>query len=713
MLPSRQPPKASPVSETPEITEQDDQTMYEIPDPLVTPVRPSKASVPGSTTPRQKVLFGGLLGESSSETPMPSISTLQLTDRKPKSLVGTLSRSKSDVTYSAQARKTRLIDTLKHVESSSEDEDEDSTSESGRDSGKRSTSRHDFRKPSIEPRDGRTAAEPSSNIMDVDVQANIDSQTSQATSGVGNRPKLTYAMSRSYLQEANPEDDLMVSMDLEGSHDFDVRKNDVVSEDEPEQASQTQAYHELKRQGRNYVFESEASIMIEDISSTTAKSTRRSAMMELCTKMADESFTSQLLDSSLAHQFFQNLASNGEVIFDFATAVATIFVLQTNPPRSVLEQINEARIITTLVQLFNHEMDIEKIAKDRKTNLSKITRDSVVTFRTLIHKSSIWGPAKIDKVSPQLVALKTMESLITSLRKGGNNNPLLDHTIISQLISIASASYERIEAEKDAVEDMLVLDMVISILESTSATRQRQNMWLTADLQHLARVMPVFFRPDATASTMLAVKLCMNLTNNKPKACQPFSEKAFVQPLMLSITEKFEKLDVGLAPEERTEVLESLILSLGAMINLGEYSDQARLNVDDGKQMISTLVQIFLEGSERALRVRTLVIKSTFAPLTPLQADSMEESHSGVAVGYLTVLLGNLCLNQLVRNQVRARLPEQRLDILIESIKDFVRVHEHADSKTQEFEGAEGQETWQTYTARLLLVVEKLEKATT
>jgi hypothetical protein len=91
----------------------------------------------------------------------------------------------------------------------------------------------------------------------------------------------------------------------------------------------------------------------------------------------------------------------------------------------------------------------------------------------------------------------------------------------------------------------------------------------------------------------------------------------------------------------------------------------------------------------------------------------MEESHSGVAVGYLTVLLGNLCLNKFVRNQVRARLPEQRLDVLIESIKDFVRVHEHADSKTQEFEGAEGQETWQTYTARLLLVVEKLERAAT
>ena len=51
------------------------------------------------------------------------------------------------------------------------------------------------------------------------------------------------------------------------------------------------------------------------------------------------------------------------------------------------------------------------------------------------------------------------------------------------------------------------------------------------------------------------------------------------------------------------ETLDSLILSLGAMINLAELSDAARLNVDDGEEAIDTLVKIFLEGSERASQV--------------------------------------------------------------------------------------------------------------
>lgn len=61
---------------------------------------------------------------------------------------------------------------------------------------------------------------------------------------------------------------------------------------------------------------------------------------------------------------------------------------------------------------------------------------------------------------------------------------------------------------------------------------------------------------------------------------------------------------------------------------------------------------------------------------------------------------------------VRAFLPNKRLDTLIDSIKDFVRVHEHVDKKVEDYEGTEGQEALQTYTARLMNVVERLQSAT-
>ena len=52
---------------------------------------------------------------------------------------------------------------------------------------------------------------------------------------------------------------------------------------------------------------------------------------------------------------------------------------------------------------------------------------------------------------------------------------------------------------------------------------------------------------------------------------------------------------------------DDLILGLGAMMNLAEFSDQARLSMVEGQSgLIDELVKIFLDGSERADQVRHL-----------------------------------------------------------------------------------------------------------
>jgi hypothetical protein len=74
------------------------------------------------------------------------------------------------------------------------------------------------------------------------------------------------------------------------------------------------------------------------------------------------------------------------------------------------------------------------------------------------------------------------------------------------------------------------------------------------------------------------------------------------------------------------------------------------------------------------------------------------------------VLLGNLCLNESVRAKIRAELPQERLDMVIDKIKEFIQVHKHADLGASQVEGVESQETWHNYTARLMRVVKNLEK---
>ena len=89
----------------------------------------------------------------------------------------------------------------------------------------------------------------------------------------------------------------------------------------------------------------------------------------------------------------------------------------------------------------------------------------------------------------------------------------------------------------------------------------------------------------------------------------------------------------------------------------------------------------------------------------------MEASEASIPIGYLSVLLGNLCLNRVIRAKVRGRLPGQKIDLLIEKVKEFVSYHERAERLTNRFEGEEGRETSRNYTKRLMKVVERLQVA--
>ncbi|KAF2026654.1 hypothetical protein EK21DRAFT_73644 [Setomelanomma holmii] len=700
MLPRRQAPQPSPIAEQPEVTALEDDTMYDIPDSLATPVRRTTNPGSGSVTPRQKALFGSLLGSSSSSaTPMPSISRLQLTDRKPSSLLGALSRSRSDLTYGAESRKVKLLAKLKPEEESSEDDTSGSESGSGSEEElkKHSAVKTSAKSSSAKGPGARSLPDFAQDAMDFDVEVDgetpADSQTSQATSAFGARTKFTYAKSRSYLQEANPEDALLMSMDLDDPITFSQMKDSQTEDDED---SQARPIHELKRRGQNNAFQWDNEMLIGDIGIQSSNSIRRSTMLELCTKMADQTFAHDLLDSSLDQQFLKNLRSNGEIIFDFAVAVATAFMLRANPTSAILGEIFHSHAMDTITSLLDNDNDITKISNLRKTNLSNIAKDSVKACRVVVLESPIWFPFTTDTLTPRLVALKALDMLLVGLRQYGNDEPLLTQDLVHKLVEIALPTSQRSKVDEHSVYEKAIITLTFSILESVSLAASKQTTWPPSTLRRLADLMtPIFKVRDATMNT-LAVKLCMNVTNNRPKACLQFSDAPFVHSLLGSIVDRFTLLQTSLEDVQRTEILDTLILSLGAMINLTEHSDRARTNADDEKGLLETVVTTFVDGS-----VRTA------------QALSMEETQASVAVGYLSVLLGNLCLNSAIRTKIRARMPEQQLTILVDKIKEFVQVHEHANRKAKQFEGNEGQETWRNYTARILLVAEELEKVGT
>jgi hypothetical protein len=688
MLPLEQVTRST-YENTSEVPASDD-TMYDIPDPVTTPVRPTPlkrttTSTPGSVTPRQKDLFSTLLGgPTAPKTPASALAALQLTNKKPRSLLGALARSKSDVSHSSQSRKTRLIDTLKDDETSSDDEDTESDDEA--DSTIVTSSGIDNDKTPVQTK--RMVIEEASDDVSSNERTAGDSQTSQTSAGATTRPKLTYATQRSYLQEANPEDEFMMSMDMDDSWKMDSQT--VSTDDEDGPTSQPRTHYELKKYGQNTMFSWDMEESIREISDGSNPSGRRSAMMDLCTKMADAGFISQLLDSGFMHKLLENIATPSDAIFDFIAAVSVLFVLQTKPTFAVVDQIYQSGVMATLISLVDSGIDVSRLARDRKSKMSKIAQESLTDFGVVVLEAKAWSPDIPGKLSPQLVSLKTIDLLVQSLRESGSTNALLAPTEVSKIVSVCSSMSSHIQSTNPSPQDTLVFDLAISILESVSIADQDSSTWPTKVLQQLSEIISVFFKGENFTKTVEAMKLCMNLTNNKPKACQPFSTRAFVQSLLHSLVESFKLLNAGGLGRQSQA---ALTLSLGAMINLAELSDQARVNAVSETSSIEELVKTYVVGSERAA-----------------QATSFEESEFGVKINFLGVLLGMLCLNTTARSKVRALLPDQQLHLLLQNMRVFARIHETVDEKTaNRFEGPEGQEALNNYYVRIMHVVKKLE----
>jgi len=698
MLPVKQPPREPREDSAAEVPASDD-TMYDIPDAITTPARPKSlhrtiSSTPGSVTPRQKDLFSSLLGASAApKTPASALASLQLTDKKPRSLLGALARSKSDVSLSSKSPKVRLLDTLKDEAMSSEEED--SASDDEADGTIIADTEMDNDKTPVQAK-RPIALESNAGNHQADETAAADSQNSQLAAGATTRPKLTYASQRSYLQEANAEDEFLMSMDFDDG--WKMESQTVSTDDEDGPTSQPRTHHELKKYGQNTMFSWDMEESIREISDVSNKSIRRSAMMELCTKMADAGFVSQLLDSGFMHKLLENMTSPGDVIFDFIAAVSVLFVLYTRPAFAIVDQIYRSGIAMTLTGLLDKEADISRIARDRKSNMSKIAQESLTELRTTVLASKVWSSSRPEKISPQLLAFETINTLTRSLRESGSTEALLSPVQVSKVVNVCSIISKRVEATSQSAQDSLTLDLAISTLETVSVADQDHSTWPLKVLEQLSDAIPVFFKDNALSKTVEAMKLCMHLTNNKPKSCQPFSTKAFVESLVSFIVARFDRLDTGeLDPESRARVLADLTLSLGTMINLAELNDQARANAAAGATLVEVLVKTFIAGSERAA-----------------EASSVEESEVSVVIGFLAVLLGMLCLNTTVRSQIRSQLPNQQLHLLLENMKEFARIHEHVDKKTaSRFEGSEGQEALNNYYIRIMHVVRKIEGART
>ena len=625
-------------------------------------------------TPKQAQIWGQLLPR---DRVMGSPSILPLNDLN-------ISSNRKTTNLPPARRRTRLVDRLKASAPSSDNEFTDSSEE---ETGDEIADAHS----NASAQDIAMADEPST------------SQTSQSRSQnallAEHGSKITYAKSRSYLQEESFEDGLMFEL----TNDSPPRPAapaappasqasafDLEDSDDEHGAGRMRTVHELRAGGGNQRFMDEFGGLLEDVADhrSSARSRRRGAIVDIGVKLLDPAFVEKIFRQGFEQQLLTECAAPFDDVANFALAMAFVAMLVGEPSRHVVQSFRDGGLITWLVVFLESTTDPQQLIRDRANGMSRAAQTSFLGFvDKFAQQQSLWGDHKPELVTLRLVSLKALDQLIRQLRRLGEKVECIGLAEVDLLllnpVELSSAANVPLE-----------MTLAVSILESVS-TSALALTWRANLMERLATIITSLPTTDRCPDHLLflTMRLCMNLTNDNVRNCRAFSSHSIVVYLLQSVRDGFDKLTAAdVSPDQRAVNLDLLVLSMGILINVAEHDDTARQRstTSDARSRLAALVEVFQQGQKRVF-----------------EAESVEESSSNVAYGYLAIVLANLCRNAEARSVIAAQMPGGTLAPLVDAVQEFVVHHQQVD--TMNFAGDEGKEVWTAFTERLKGILVRLK----
>ncbi|PPJ50718.1 hypothetical protein CBER1_08098 [Cercospora berteroae] len=635
--------------------------------------------------PKQDQMWKDLLSDeapssSPSVLPMQQL-TLQSTRRTALSRPAAprlLAKSSSDVGPPRQ--RTRLVDQLRASAPGSETEDSSSDEDESDDDNMDTSS------------DGHG---------DDDIANSQSQNQSQTTVAFDSGPKITYSRMRSYLPEDSFEDGLMLSLP-ERSTPVISRKSqksnsasqqstfDLPDSDDDDDTGRLRTVHELRAAGGNQRFMDETSGLLDDIAvhDNSARSRRRSALIELTKKlMGSKAFVEKFFRQGFEQKLLAEMKGPSDDVANFVLAVASAALVRDDSPDHVAQSCKENDAVVWLTKLLENDTDAKKLVKDRKYNMSKSAQTLFVGFvDKLSTHDTFWDELKPNLITPRIVALKALDSLVGKLRRSGDRSELAGR---HELSSILFSQHELTAVRRD--EAPAGVSLSVSALERL-ASLGAPVAWPTEVLQRLGEllVMPVLSSESLKHLRFLALRFCLSLTHDNIRGCKQLAKFPLVRCLYSAIGNGFRNLESQVQAID----LDLLVLEMGVMVNMTEHAEAARQSAaaSDTQPLLIELVHAFTIGQKRLA-----------------EAETEEETAANVAYGYLAVVLAILCRNRDAKSIIADNLPRKNLDSLIEAVDEFIEHHRRVDKLT--FGGEEGGDIWSAFTEKLRGVLDRLKAA--
>ncbi|KAF8538203.1 wings apart-like protein regulation of heterochromatin-domain-containing protein [Trichophaea hybrida] len=530
-------------------------------------------------------------------------------------------------------------------------------------------------------------------------------------------PRVTYARERSYRTEEPAACSLedMLSMPLPSIKPMQPARRRLEQLKPPDDDTESvgsksksmiKSIHELRAAGEHSRFIDDVEDLFLDIEGTCPLGTKRSGYFELTNRLRDKTFNQKFRTNSFDERLLTKMDLQTDEIITFILSYLTLCFLQEDfTPRTML-RVCKHGIMPMLARMLASTRDVSVIAKDRKTNLSKAAQSQVSDLRAYVEKCPVFLSENVKVISPQILALKVLDWLVRRSREHGSSDEILSKNALRGLVEILCPFSTSKEYPKSLqTHGFQLLELPISTLEAyTMGGYGSLEAQISNDeLLSLARLFTVASSWTCEVNLgpilLLLLRLNINITNNRSSACEKLSDSSLIASLVALIKNKFDALSGTLEEQERLLSVDLLVLSLGLMMNLAEFSPRARSvvgvqvvpSVEGSPIAIDILLDIFLDRLERAA-----------------EADSMEESHTNVAFGYLAVLLGDLCQEDHIRYKARGRLPNSNLKSLQGAIEEFIAHHRKVDEHMFGVEEDDSPGPQAEFTARLQDVMVRL-----
>ncbi|KAK2797748.1 hypothetical protein FQN50_009077 [Emmonsiellopsis sp. PD_5] len=484
--------------------------------------------------------------------------------------------------------------------------------------------------------------------------------------------------------------------------------------------------YELRRAGGNARFEGLVETLFEDIEDPTASiSRRRSGLIELCSNLTEHQFARRFLTNALEKRLEKCTRCLTDIICMYLISCAYGLLLSSGPISSISLHTCSREVLRLIPSLIPEKSDIHDISKSRS---SKMTRSGQSSLRDLCDKlaqSKIWPEGNPPKSSPQILGLKCLEMSVRRVRESGDAVQSIPDSTLAQLVDLL-LQHSIIPQDRDINSlDFFIIELVFSILESYTVVLGSLNQNQEEIVKKLSQLGPLLSRLSRYPETcgrqiqLLEIRLILNLTNNNPSLCEGFSTPEIIGALMTIILPGFELVSEDFSSEKKDSLLDTVILALGALINLTEWNATARQLIlktrNDSTTFLDNLLGLFQEKWETTSEVRLTIQPLPYsrvyfeASADILQADSVVQTHSNVAFGYLSVLLSTVCLDDEPRTHVKKSLHSRNLNRLLTAVEEFLHYHRKVEKELQDTNGE--YESVAGFTSRLQGIVDRIKQA--